>query len=147
MKLVDAENIIEYIISNYRYSGKIVEVGVGKFPQIALGLKKALPETEIIVTDLNPQFLEYLSNENIKTFVDDIIKPDIKIYSNSDLIYSIRPPPEFQHYLFRIAKIVKADLILRLLTNEYLCIYHPSHEIINYKKTVLHLFKHKKQSY
>ncbi len=141
MKLIDAENIIEYIVSNYRYSRKIVEVGVGKLPQIALRLKEKLPETEIIVTDLDPHILEQLSSQYIKTVVDDVISPDIRVYNNSDLIYSIRPPPEFQYYLLRIAKIVKADLILRLLTNEPLCVYHPKHEIINYKKTVLHLFK------
>ncbi len=141
MKLIDAENIIEYIIRNYRHPKKIVEVGVGKLPQIALGLKKRLPETEIIITDLDPHILEQLSGHCIKTFVDDIISPDMKIYNNSDLIYSIRPPPEFQHYLLKIAKMVKADLILRLLTNEHMCVHHPTHKIINYKKTVLHIFK------
>ena len=141
MKLKDVENIIEYIINNYKYSKKIVEVGVGKLPQIALGLKEKLPETEIIVTDLDPHILEQLSSQYIKTVVDDICSPDMRVYYNSDLIYSVRPPPEFQYYLLRIAKIVKADLILRLLTNEHLCVYHPKHEIINYKKTVLHLFK------
>ncbi|MFB0560624.1 MAG: UPF0146 family protein [Candidatus Lokiarchaeia archaeon] len=141
MKLKDAENIIEYIIINYKYSKKIVEVGVGKLPQIALGLREKLPETEIIVTDLNPRILKQLSNQHIKTAVDDIFSPDMNVYNNSDLIYSIRPPPEVQYYLLRIAKIIKADLILRLLTNEHLCVYHTTHKIINYKKTVLHLFK------
>jgi uncharacterized UPF0146 family protein len=141
MKLKETENIIEYIINNYKYSKKIIEVGVGKLPQIALGLEQKLPETEIIVTDLKPRILEQISSQCIKTIVDDIISPDMRVYNDSDLIYSIRPPPEFQYYLLRIAKIVKADLILRLLTNEHLCVYHPKHEIINYKKTALHLFK------
>nr|MDO8080649.1 UPF0146 family protein [Candidatus Freyarchaeota archaeon] len=142
MKLIDAEHIIEYIVSNYRNSRKIVEVGVGRSPEIAIGLEKKLPEAEIIVTDVNPHILEQISNcHRIKTAVDDIISPNMKIYKNSGLIYSIRPPPELQYYLLRIANIVKADLILRLLTNEPLCIYHPKHKIINYKKTVLHLFK------
>jgi uncharacterized UPF0146 family protein len=142
MTLIDSENIIEYIVSNYRNSRKIVEVGVGRFPEIAVGLEEKLPEAEIIVTDVNPNVLEQLSNcHRIKTAVDDVTSPNMRIYKNSGLIYSIRPPPEFQYYLLKIADIVKADLILRLLTSDPLCVYHPKHKIINYKKAVLHLFK------
>ena len=142
MKLIDAENIIEYIVSNYRNSRKIVEVGVGRFPEIAIELKRKLPEAEILVTDINPHSLEQISKYySIKTAIDDLISPNMWIYKSSDLIYSIRPPPEFQYYLLRIAETVKADLIIRLLTNEPLCIDHPKHKIINYKKAVLHFFK------
>jgi uncharacterized UPF0146 family protein len=142
MKLIDTENIIEYITSNYSKSRKIVEVGVGRFPEIAIGLKGKLPEAEIIVTDVNPHILEQMSKyHGIKTAVDDVISPNMRIYKGSDLMYSIRPPPELQYYLLRIAEIVKADLILRLLMNEPLCIDHPRHKVINYKKAVLHLFK------
>ncbi|MHA1207683.1 MAG: UPF0146 family protein [Candidatus Freyarchaeota archaeon] len=141
MRLIDAEDIIEYIVDRYKYSRKIVEVGVGKFPQIAVALAEKLPETEILVTDIKSHMLEQLPSPRIKTVVDDIISPNVRGYEGSDLIYSIRPPPELQHYLLRIAKIVKADLILRLLTNEPLYIHHSKYEIINYKKAVLHLFK------
>lgn len=148
MNLIDAETIAEYIASNYKNSRKIVEVGIGRFPEIAIGLKRKIPEAEIIVTDINPHVLEPISKYHcIKTAVDDIISPNIRIYEDSDLIYSIRPPPEFQHYLLKLAKIVKADLLLRLLTNEPLCINHPNHKIINYKNIVLHVFKIKHTDY
>lgn len=148
MNLIDAETIVEYIVNNYKNARKIVEVGIGKFPEIAIGLKSKLPEAEIVVTDINPHVLEPISKYHcIKTAVDDIIMPDIRTYENSDLIYSIRPPPEFQHYLLKLAKIVKADLLLRLLTNEPLCINHPNHKIVNYKNTVLHVFEIKHANY
>ncbi|MEM3585950.1 MAG: UPF0146 family protein [Candidatus Jordarchaeaceae archaeon] len=142
MKLIDAESIVEYIVNNYRNSKKIVEVGVGRYPEIALELRRKMPKTKIIVTDIDPYMLEQISRyHGIKTMLDDLISPNMEIYMHSDLIYAIRPPPEFQYYLLRIVKIVKADLLLRLLTNEHLCIDHPKHEIINYKNTVLHVFK------
>ncbi|WXG40692.1 MAG: UPF0146 family protein [Candidatus Freyarchaeum deiterrae] len=142
MKLIDTENIIEYIVSNYSNSRKIVEVGVGRLPEIAIALKEKLPDAEIIVTDVIPNILVQLSNcHHIKSVIDDVTSPNMRIYKNSDLIYSIRPPPELQYYLLRIANTVKSDLILRLLTNETVCVNHPKHRIINYKKTVLNIFQ------
>ncbi len=140
--MLDAENIIEYIASNYKGSRKIVEIGVGRIPQIALGLKEKLPETEIVVTDIEPNNLEHIPDcHGLKTVVDDITAPSMGIYTNSTLIYSIRPPPELHPSLLELAKKVQADLIIRLLTNEPLYIRDTTHKIINYKKTVLHLFK------
>lgn len=140
--LLDAENIIEYIASNYKGSRKIVEIGVGRVHQIALGLREKLPETEIVVTDIEPNNLKQIPHSHgLKTVVDDITAPRMGIYANSTLIYSIRPPPELHPHLLELAKKVQADLIIRLLTNEPLYIHHTTHKIINYKKTVLHLFK------
>jgi len=142
MKLIDTENIIEYIVSYYSNSKKIVEVGVGRLPEIAFAIKEKLPDAEIIVTDINPNTLAKISNyHNIEFATDDVTSPNMRIYNNSDLIYSIRPPPELQYYLLRIAKTVKADLILRVLTNEPVCVRHPKHKVINYKKTVLNVFQ------
>ena len=44
----DYKDIAEYIINNYK--NKVVEVGVGSLPQVALLLKDKL---DVVVTDVN----------------------------------------------------------------------------------------------
>ena len=46
--ILDYGDIAEYILNNYR--NKVVEVGVGSMPQVALALKDRL---DVVVTDIN----------------------------------------------------------------------------------------------
>ena len=43
----------EYIIENYKNASRIVEVGVGGFPRVALTLQEHL-NMDIIMTDIKP---------------------------------------------------------------------------------------------
>lgn len=120
MQLKDEQDIIELIMRIFPKPKKIVEVGVGKQPEIAVKLAEKLPKTEIIVTDINIQIIQQLKQRypQIKFEKDDITRPNIKLYQNSDLIYSIRPPPELTPYLLKLAKKVGATLIIRPLSSE-----------------------------
>lgn len=120
MQLKDEQDIIKLIMRIFPKPKKIVEVGVGKLPEIAVKLAEKLPKTEIIATDINIQTIQQIKQRypQIKFVQDDITRPDIKIYQNSDLIYSIRPPPELTPYLLKLAKKVGATLIIRPLSSE-----------------------------
>ncbi len=139
----DASDLAEYILMNYR--NKVVEIGVGNLPQVALLLKTGM---EVIVTDvkLKPEFeVGILSGKysGIRFCRDDIFNPDMLIYKSASLIYSIRPPVDLQEAIARVAREVGADLIIRPFGNEKaeLKSLYKSHDLINYKKSRFFLYK------
>ena len=118
----------EYIIANYDNASLIVEVGVGGFPMVALTLQEHL-NMDIIMTDIKPY------HDNV--VVDDITKPDISIYRDASLIYSIRPPLELQNYIKRVAETVGADIIIKPLSTEFISA-DKNMKLINYKKAIFY---------
>ncbi|NJD78189.1 MAG: hypothetical protein FIB08_14045 [Candidatus Methanoperedens sp.] len=134
----DAIDLAEYIRMNYRK--KVVEVGVGSLPQVALLLKDTM---EVIITDIKPQPVFNGKYTGIKYCMDDILNPDISIYNNASLIYSIRPPVDIQEAIAKIAKQVGADLIIRPFGNEKgeLGSFYKNHDLMNYKKARFYLYK------
>ncbi|GAB4314555.1 MAG: UPF0146 family protein [Methanobacteriaceae archaeon] len=123
-----------YIINNYSDADKIVEVGVGNFVKVAHTLRRYLNK-DIIMTDIKPYHKEII--------VDDITKPDLKLYEGTALIYSIRPPAELHPYLVDLAIKINSDLIIKHLSTEFINInkislkkYENKNEfkLINYKK-------------
>ncbi len=131
--ILDYQDIAEYIIKNY--SNKVVEIGVGSLPQVAVLLKDKL---DVVVTDVNEQ--EYL---DIRFYKDDIFAPDIGIYKNASLIYSIRPPIDLQEAIAKTAREVGADLLIRPFGNEKadLSRYFKNCALVNYKKARFYLYR------
>ncbi|MCZ7357637.1 MAG: UPF0146 family protein [Candidatus Methanoperedens sp.] len=129
----DYEDLSEYILKNY--SEKVVEVGVGSRPEVALLLKDTI---EVVVTDIIDR--EYAG---VRFFRDDVFDPSIGIYKNASLIYSIRPPIDFQEAMAKIAEEVGADLLIRPFGNEKadLSRFFKNYKLINYKKTRFYLYK------
>ncbi|ADB57513.1 UPF0146 family protein [Archaeoglobus profundus] len=111
--------IADYI--SKRYSGKLVEVGIGYNWIVALKLKEN--GFRVVATDIR-----HIPIKDIEFYIDDITTPRLEIYSNSSLIYSIRPPPEIVPHILRVAKEVKADVLIRPFGNEFY-----SGKLINYR--------------
>ncbi|WP_458456380.1 UPF0146 family protein [Methanobrevibacter sp.] len=104
---------------------KIAEIGVGKFDKIA----EALSEKEnitVIKTDISPA-----DDTVIK---DDITKPDLDLYRDVDIIYSIRPPSELQLHIVNLAMKIDSQLIIKPLTNEDLNTGKIKMKLKNFKK-------------
>lgn len=129
----DYEDIAEYILKNYR--NRVVEVGVGSLPHAALLLKDKL---DVVVTDVNEQ-----NYAEVRFCRDDMFAPDIRIYCNASLIYSIRPPIDIQDAMAKVAKEVGADLLIRPFGNEKadLSKYFKNNALVNYKKARFYLYK------
>ncbi|MCZ7394123.1 MAG: UPF0146 family protein [Candidatus Methanoperedens sp.] len=129
----DYEDIAEYILKNYR--NKVVEVGVGSLPHVALLLKDKL---DVVVTDVNEQ-----KPPGVKFCRDDIFAPDLSLYINASLIYSIRPPIDLQEAMAKVAKEVGADLLVRPFGNEKadLSRYFKNYTLMNYKKARFYLYR------
>jgi uncharacterized protein len=118
----------EYIIANYKDASLIVEVGVGGFPLVALTLQEHL-NMDIIMTDIKPY--------HDRVVVDDITNPDLNIYRDATLIYTIRPPEELQNHIKVVAEVVGADLIIKPLSTEFISLNN-SMKLINYKKAIFY---------
>ncbi|AEF96546.1 UPF0146 family protein [Methanotorris igneus] len=113
------ENVIFEFIFNYAKNNnykKIVEIGVGFNINIA---KKLHEFFDVCVVDINRNAIENAKKEGLNGFVDNVFSPNLSIYTNTDLIYSIRPPRDLQLFILDIAKKINADLIIRPLSNEF----------------------------
>jgi hypothetical protein len=130
--------IAKYIAENYPSATKIVEVGVGKVPDVAIELQGLLPACEVIVTDVAE--LPELSGR-VKFVHDDITEPNLGIYEGAALIYSVRPPPELQPYLLEVARGVGADLLIKPLAGESMSLRGGN--LINYRGVAFYMFKAK----
>ena len=64
----------------------------------------------IIKTDISPGDYDVIK--------DDITNPNLKLYENLDIIYSIRPPSELQPYIIDLALKTNTKLIIKPLFNE-----------------------------
>ncbi len=118
----------EYIITNYKDASKIVEVGMGNFPRVALTLQEHL-NMDIIMTDIKPY--------HPMVTVDDINNPDLEIYRGASLIYSIRPPEELQNSIKIVADTVGADIIIKpFLTESFL--NDKKFKLINYETAIFY---------
>jgi len=128
--------IANYIAENYPTAGKIVEVGVGRMPDVAIELERLLPACEKIVTDVaEPPAL----SGQVKFLRDDITRPNLHVYEGAALIYAVRPPPELQPYLLKVAQGVGADLLIKPLAGESMALR--GGKLINYQGTAFYVFE------
>ena len=104
---------------------KIAEVAVGKFDRIAEYLSSK-DNITLINTDIDPK-----DDTVIK---DDITNPDLDLYKDIDIIYSIRPPSELQPYLIKLALEIDSQLIIKPLTNEDLNTGRVKMKLKNFKR-------------
>lgn len=109
---------------------KIVEIAVGKFDGVYQYLNKNEHIT-IIKTDISPN-----DNEVIK---DDITNPNLKLYKDADILYSIRPPSELQPYIEELSQKVNGIFIIKPLCNEDLNIKSRKAKLKNYKKASFYI--------
>jgi len=116
----------DYIISESENKNvKIAEIGVGKFDRIANELSQKENIT-LIKTDIAPA--------DDRIIRDDIRNPNLDLYSDADIIYSIRPPSELQPYLVKLALKVDSQLIIKPLTNEDLNTGKVKMKLKNFRK-------------
>lgn len=127
--MMDYEDFADYMIRSYPNAKKIIEVGVGRDFQVLNELRNNF-DVELIATDLH----EGGSNGVLK---DDVLNPDMSIYKGADLIYSIRPPPELNSYIIKIARSVGADVIIKPMQTEALT--GNELKLVNYKRATFYL--------
>ena len=123
----------EYILSEVgKRQVKIAEVAVGKFDRIARMLSERENIT-LIKTDIHPA--------DSTVIKDDITNPNLDIYRDVDIIYSIRPPSELQPYIAKLAEKTGAQLIIKPLTNEDLNTGRVKMKLKNFKKASFYILR------
>jgi uncharacterized UPF0146 family protein len=115
-----------------RYSGKVVEVGVGSVPEVALLLSTHI---EVVATDKEARTVGGLD-----VVADDVFSPNLDLYQEASLLYSIRPPLEMQIAMGRIALDIGAEVILRPLADEITEIPGFSRTVVNFGEARFYLF-------
>ena len=111
---------------------KMVEIGVGKFQTISKNLSKN-ENIDLIMTDIDP------ANEDIVK--DDVFNPDMSIYEDADILFSIRPPGELQEAIMKIRDQVNATLIIKPLFNEDLNIETQKMKLKNYNRASFYIYE------
>ncbi|WP_456371708.1 UPF0146 family protein [Methanocaldococcus sp.] len=138
---MNIDTIVEFI-KNYaeKYkSKKIAEVGIGFKFDIAKELNKYF---DVMVTDINKKSVEKGKLLGLNAYEDNLFNPNIEMYKNIDLIYSIRPPRDLQIYILNLSKKVNANLIIRPLLNEEVI---EELKLKSYKGEVFYIYENKKQ--
>ena len=134
MMIVDDmwNDFAEYILSECdKNPTRVAEIGVGKFSQVFDYLDEH-ENVEIIKTDISPN--------DSSVIKDDITKPDLDLYKDTDIIYSIRPPSELQPYIIDLAIKTNSKLIIKPLFNEDINSKKVKLKLKNYKKASFYVF-------
>lgn len=129
------EFILKLAIENSEKTGKktkIVEIGAGKFQTISKNLSEN-ENIDIIMTDIDP------ANENI--IKDDVFNPNMNIYKDADILFSIRPPAELQEAIMKIRDDVNATLIIKPLFNEDLNMKTKKMKLKNYNRASFYIYE------
>ena len=127
-----AEDLAEFIGQNC--SGRIVEVGAGHVPAVALQLLAR--GLDVVLTDREERLLE-----NMRVVKDDIFAPRMELYQGASLIYSIRPPLELQIAMGEVAARVGADILIRPLQDEVAELPGFARRLVNAGEARFYLFR------
>jgi uncharacterized UPF0146 family protein len=126
-----ASEIADFILR--QYSGKVVEVGAGFMPDVALLLK---PHLTVVATDKEKHSLE-----GLPVTKDDIFSPRMEIYEGASLLYSIRPPIEIQMAMGRLGAEIGTDVLIRPLNDEIAELPGFSRNLINSGNAMFYIFR------
>ena len=133
MRIKMWQDFAEYILNETKNRKvKIAEVSIGRFSLISEILEKQ-DNITLIKTDINPADPTVIRN--------DITNPDLELYRDVDIIYSIRPPSELQPYLARLADEIGCQLIIKPLTNEDLNTGRVKMKLKNFKKASFYILR------
>ena len=120
-----------YIIDNSSPNDKVIEIGAGKFLEVSSYIKDC-SKINLIVTDIKP-FQDWIIKE-------DIFNPNLELYDDVKIIYSIRPPMELHQALMDLAIRVNATLIIKPLTGDSINTRQKM-KLTNYKKTSFYIYE------
>ncbi len=125
------EDLGEFILNlKQKKTINIAEIGIGKFDK-TYNYLNSFDDVEIIKIDIAPY--------DNSVIYDDITNPNLNLYKNMDVIYSIRPPSEIQPYLIDLKERVNCTLIIKPLYNEDLNIGKSNMKLKNYKKASFYI--------
>ena len=118
------DELVEYIGENYSRASKIVELGVGSRIEVAERIKKYLPLAEVLVMDNDETWVRRHLTSPVRAVVDDLMSPQMPIYKDATLVYSVHPPLEIVGPMVELAGRVGADLLVVPRSDEQEMFHH-----------------------
>jgi hypothetical protein len=151
LELKDTRDLAQFIVKNYGDANKIIEIGVGAYPLVAKRLKRALPQTRVVVTDTNIEVLTCAKkiHPELDAVYDNLFKPRQNVYEGAELIYSIRPPFELVLEIVKLSLKIGCDVLIRPYSGEEGGYDYPKRHnwrLITHGKAIFYLLKNKKRS-
>lgn len=117
----------EFIANRYK---RVAEIGIGNYTKVAEYLVSR--GVDVIATDIKP----IIQERGFKFFIDDIKNPNVQLYGDLELVYSIRPPPELFRFIKTLANRLNADCIIKPLYGDY-----ADGELVNYKGLAFYIWR------
>ena len=99
----------ETLVDRLAEHGRVVEVGVGRRPEVASALADA--GVAVTATDIEPRAVP----PTVEFVVDDVTDPVLAYYADVDAIYACNLPPDLHHSALALARKVGADLLFTTL--------------------------------
>ena len=118
------DELVEYIGENYSRASKIVELGVGSRIEVAERIKKHLPLAEVLVMDNDEASVRRHLTSQVRAVADDVMSPQMPIYKDATLVYSVHPPLEIVGPMMELAGRVGADLLVVPRSDEQEMFHH-----------------------
>lgn len=118
------DELVEYIGENYSRASKIVELGVGSRIEVAERIKKHLPLAEVLVMDNDEASVRRHLTSPVRAVADDVMSPQMPIYKDATLVYSVHPPLEIVGPMMELAGRVGADLLVVPRSDEQEMFHH-----------------------
>ncbi len=85
-----------------KVNGRIVEIGIGFNFKVALKLKEL--GLDVFVVDWNREAVQKAQELGLKAHVDDVFKPNMRLYEGVEAVYAVRPTPEIVRPILELAK-------------------------------------------
>jgi len=100
------EEVAEYVREEYAEGASLVEVGIGARDETA----RTLAAAGFDVTATDDRDVE--TRSTVEFVRDDVASPDMSVYEDASLVYSLRPPYEIHADIDGVARAVGADTLL-----------------------------------
>ena len=88
---------------------RLVEIGVGRRPDVAAGLAAA--GVEVTATDVRERSVP----DGVQFVVDDVTDPTVAVYADADALYALNLPPELHRPARDLARRVDAAFLFTTL--------------------------------
>ncbi|KAA9399900.1 hypothetical protein Har1130_02110 [Haloarcula sp. CBA1130] len=100
--MYDVTDTTDPLVDRLASVDSVVEVGVGNHPDIAEQLAER--GVDVTATDI----VERAVPEGVRFIIDDVLNPDLSVYSGCDIVFARNLPPELHRPTLTVADAVEA---------------------------------------